>query len=117
VIATIGGMVMRKIVGDAIDFGLICILLVYYYFDAFEKAPAWSQATTDHLRLILAVIAIFVLPFRLRRHKKLHHFFAYNRDGRPRRVYIVPAVTVAGVFIATLYCIRVIVLIFNFNGG
>lgn len=106
---------MKKIIAGAFDFTLIaCVFSKLYIlrFGYLRNIPAWSSPWHD-IHLILTVIAVFILPFRVKQYPTLGHFITYDRAGKKRTTIIVPAFWLVLIIYASLIAARIFVKIFE----
>lgn len=100
---------MRKIIGDFIDVSLFLMILMPLYFHYFidEKYAKGDEAKFIYLRLALLVVAMFVLPFRAKRHPRIVNFVLFDRGGNRRTTFIVPGMCAALFMLISLVGMRV----------
>jgi hypothetical protein len=103
----------RKIAGDLLDAFLVLAILVFFYFHWFSvDQHAVGTARIFRLsRLLFAVAAIVILPFRVRRHPVISNFVMHDRKGNVRRVFLLPAICLAAFVVVSVSATRILVLV------
>lgn len=109
----------RKITGDVFDAFLVLSILVLFYFHWFsvDKHTVGSARFFMFLRLLLAVAAMVILPFRVTRHPTIGNFIMRDRKGNARRVFIVPALCVVAFVFVSVSAARILVLMATYTAN
>ncbi|WP_124891861.1 hypothetical protein [Burkholderia sp. Bp9090] len=106
---------MKKIALHLMDAALVSAVLFFYYVRAFYghgRAPISTQMA--HWRdacFVLTLIAMFVIPFRVKKsYPSIYNFATFNAKGERRKTIFIPLLTMITIIIGTVAIIRIFIV-------
>jgi len=105
---------MNRKIGHVVDFIFLLSLLMFFYFHAFNKEQAgtnWRIAD-----FVLALLAIIVLPFRVKAHPRLSNYVLYDGKGERRKTLIIPLASMLLVLFGFIVAARIAFRLFEMTG-
>ena len=109
---------MNRKAGFALDAVLIVCLITFFYSHAFEKGKIVSPLVSGWhtANFVIALLAVFVLPFRLKKYPNLNRFISYDRAGDRRKTIAVPLIWMMLFIFGSIVALRVVVKLFELAG-
>ncbi|MFM0158746.1 hypothetical protein [Paraburkholderia sediminicola] len=103
---------MKKTIDNAIDIALALVVLVFLYFHGFvdDKHATGIAARYVCIRLIFALIALCILPFRAKRYPRVVNFILFDGEGNRRTTIIFPGVCFVMLVLALLFTADLFIL-------
>ena len=103
----------RNIFDDVLDGFLLLAILVCFYclWFSVDRHTVGTARLFMCLRLLLAVAAIVILPFRTKRYPAISNFIMRDGNGNVRRVFLVPALCLAAFVFVSVSAARILVLV------
>jgi hypothetical protein len=104
---------MNRWLGSLLDLALVACVLVYFYFRWFpvDRHPVGVVRGLSYLSLLLTIVAMIVLPFRIKRYPTLAKFATQDFAGRGRKSVVIPALCVFLFVFLTVSAARLLVLL------
>lgn len=106
---------MKKAALCLLDVVLIFAILAFFYIRAFYGHSGYTisseMAHWRNLCFVLALLAIFILPFRVKSYPALGNYIMSNRKGEKRSALIFPLLSMLSVIFGSILIIRIVVLL------
>lgn len=106
---------MKKLALYMMDAALVSAVLFFYYVIAFyghgRAAISNQMAHWRDVCFVLTLVAMFVIPFRLKSYPSLYNFVMFDSHGERRKTIFVPLVGMVSIIIGTVAIIRIFVVV------